>query len=47
MIKIDMIPLKKGGWDGWAYMNQPRDEQQRQPSQQNGSGFDDMEDVPF
>lgn len=51
MMKIDMIPLKKGGWDGWAYLNQPRDEQQQpkpQLRQQHGSGFDDMaDDVPF
>jgi hypothetical protein len=24
MIKIDTIPLKEGGWDGWAYLNDPR-----------------------
>lgn len=49
MLKIDVIPLKDGGWDGWAYMNEPRDEQQpqRQPRQQRGSGFDDMDDAPF
>jgi hypothetical protein len=49
MLKIDVIPLKEGGWDGWAYMNEPRDEQQlqRQPRQQRGSGFDDMDDAPF
>ena len=25
MIKLDVIPLKEGGWDGWAFMNEPRD----------------------
>ncbi len=45
MLKIDVIPLKEGGWDGWAYMNEPRPRED-QPSQQR-SGFDDMEDVPF
>lgn len=25
MIKLDVIPLKEGGWDGWAYMNDPKE----------------------
>ena len=47
MLKIDVIPLKEGSWDGWAYINEPRerDEQPRQQRQQHqGSGFDDMAD---
>ncbi len=24
MLKIDVIPIVEGGWDGWAYMNEPR-----------------------
>ena len=24
MIKLDTIPLKEGGWDGWFYINEPR-----------------------
>jgi len=24
MLKIDNIPLKEGGWDGWCYINEPR-----------------------
>ena len=47
MGKIDVIPLKEGGWDGWAYINEPRerDEQPRQQRQQHqGNGFDDMAD---
>jgi hypothetical protein len=24
MIKMDTIPLKEGGWDGWAYLNDPK-----------------------
>jgi len=27
MLKLDVIPLKEGGWDGWAYLNDPRDDQ--------------------
>ncbi len=49
MLKIDVIPLKEGGWDGWAYINEPRereDQPQRQQSRQapQDSGFDDMND---
>jgi hypothetical protein len=45
MLKIDSIPLKEGGWDGWAYINEPRDKEE-QPRKKS-SGFDDMTDVPF
>lgn len=24
MLKLDVIPIVEGGWDGWAYMNEPR-----------------------
>lgn len=32
MLKLDAMPLVKGGWDGWAYINDPEpvDGQQRQ-----------------
>ena len=26
MLKLDSIPLKDQGWEGWAYMNPPREE---------------------
>ena len=47
MLKIDVIPLKEGGWDGWAYINEPKpkdDQQPQQHRQAHGSGFDDMND---
>jgi hypothetical protein len=46
MLKIDVIPLKEGGWDGWAYINEPRerDDQPQQRRVPQGSGFDDMND---
>ena len=48
MLKIDVIPLKEGGWDGWAYINEPRerDDQPQQRGRQapQSSGFDDMND---
>lgn len=24
MLKLDNIPLREGGWDGWAYINDPK-----------------------
>jgi hypothetical protein len=24
MLKLDNIPLMDGGWNGWAYMNEPK-----------------------
>lgn len=45
MLKVDVIPLREGGWDGWAYINDPRlQEVKEQPRRQS---FDDMTDVPF
>lgn len=45
MLKLDVIPLREGGWDGWAYMNDPRP-QEGQPRRQ-ASGFDDLDDTAF
>tara|TARA_R110000868_G_scaffold272773_2_gene532006 strand:+ start:1134 stop:1394 length:261 start_codon:yes stop_codon:yes gene_type:complete len=47
MLKLDQMPLKEGGWDGWAYINepQPKDGQRQAPK---SKGFDDMnDDMPF
>jgi hypothetical protein len=42
MIKLDVIPLKEGGWDGWAYLNDP------QPKEKFvGLPQDNPEDLPF
>jgi hypothetical protein len=42
MLKLDNIPLREGGWDGWAYINDPKP-QGEQPRRQS-PGFDDMAD---
>jgi hypothetical protein len=47
MLKIDSIPLKEGGWDGWAYINDPRPQESREQPIRKSSGFDDMMDTPF
>jgi hypothetical protein len=44
MLKIDSIPLKEGGWDGWAYINSPKKEE-RKPVRQ-APDIDDA-DLPF
>ena len=40
MLKLDVIPLKEGGWDGWAYLNDPKPKEQFQ-------GLPADDDVPF
>jgi hypothetical protein len=45
MLKLDNIPLREGGWDGWAYMNDPKPQENKERRQ--AAGFDDMDDVPF
>ena len=47
MLKLDTIPLKEGGWDGWAYINDPKKTDEA-PRGKKSSGFDDVpEDLPF
>jgi hypothetical protein len=41
MLKLDSIPLREGGWDGWAYLNDPK------PQESRKSQFDDESDIPF
>ena len=46
MLKLDVIPLREGGWDGWAYMNDPRPQEgQAQPRRQASEFVSD--DIPF
>lgn len=48
MLKLDVMPLREGGWDGWAYMNDPRPQEGQAQPRRQASGFDDMsDDVPF
>jgi hypothetical protein len=41
MVKIDVIPLKEGGWDGWCFIQEPR------PKEYQGLPRDNDDDVPF
>ena len=44
MLKLESIPV---GWDGWAYLNEPR-ERDEQKSAPRGERIADMtDDVPF
>lgn len=45
MLKIDVIPLKEGGWDGWAYINEPKPKEDRQPAAPRHDAFPD-DDFP-
>lgn len=42
MLKIDVIPIVDGGWDGWAYINDPRPKDDRFMGSQGNSDNDDM-----
>jgi len=44
MLKLDQIPLIDGGWNGWAYINEPRQEEQ---SNQRQGDQRKSDDVPF
>ena len=47
MLKLDQVPLVEGGWAGWAYLFEPKtDEQKFAPKKQTDDGFPD-DDVPF
>lgn len=42
MLKIDVTPLMEGGWNGWAYINEPRPKDENRSSNSN-----DSEDIQF
>jgi hypothetical protein len=46
MLKIDVIPLREGGWDGWAYINDPRPQEAREQPRRMPM-HDDESDIPF
>ena len=43
MLKLDAVPLVDGGWNGWAYLNDPEDEA---PAKQAPTAFSDDDDIP-
>ena len=51
MLKLDVLPLMEGSWDGWAYLNDPKpkdDEPVRQRTRSTEPPpYNDLEDSPF
>jgi hypothetical protein len=43
MLKVDCIPNVEGGWNGWAYMKPPANEDQDKPIRREQNDMD----VPF
>jgi len=43
MLKLDVIPLKDGGWDGWAFLNEPRAREDKY----QGLPKENDDDIPF
>jgi len=29
MLKLDNVPIIEGGWSGWAYLNEPREKNEK------------------
>lgn len=53
MLKLEAVPV---GWDGWAYLNEPKEREgqqqaQRQQARQSApprdAGFDEGDSIPF
>ena len=45
MLKLDVIPLKDGGWDGWAFLNEPRAREDKYQGLPKDNDADS--DIPF
>jgi hypothetical protein len=48
MLKLDTIPLKEGGWDGWGYLNDPKPKDDVPHPRRARGNFDNLDDsIPF
>ena len=47
MLKLDQVPLVEGGWQGWAYLFEPRTDDQKFAQKQSNDGFPDDSDLNF
>jgi len=48
MLKLDQMPLVEGGWEGWAYLFEPKEgEQKFAPKKQSNDGLSDDSDINF
>ena len=39
MLKVDSIPVIEGGWSGWAYLNEPKDREEKKELKDDDIGF--------
>jgi hypothetical protein len=46
MLKLDQVPLVEGGWEGWAYLFEPK-EVGHKPSSNNAAIHFPDSDIPF
>lgn len=50
MLKLDVTPLIEGGWNGWAYINEPKPKDEGFPKDKgfpDDDGFPEDDDMPF
>ena len=45
MLKLDQVPLVEGGWEGWAYLFEPKEQHKDQAPKKHFADFDDS--IPF
>lgn len=38
MLKLDCIPIKEGGWNGWAYLSEPKERESKPSGNSNYGG---------
>lgn len=44
MLKLDSVPLVENGWNGWSYLFEPREGDQKfAPKKQSNDGFPDSD----
>jgi hypothetical protein len=44
MLKLEAFPV---GWDGWAYLNEPKPREEGRTQRNSAPASDDGEDLPF
>ena len=48
MLKLDQVPLVEGGWQGWAYLFEPKDQPKEYAPKPRADQFvDDSDSIPF
>lgn len=48
MLKLDQVPLVEGGWNGWSYLFEPKDQPKEYAPKPRADQFvDDSDSIPF